>query len=199
MAASLCSAALAKGVSESYLGGEVTVGQAYRFVLPKFLTLVGAALLVALITGLGFILLVAPGVIFSVWFILTLQVIVLENRKALPAMGRSRSLVAGNFGKVILVALVLFLINLVVGSIFTAPWMVVLLRDPQNPENIRTFKLLSQLSSVVAQVLTAPIGAAAMILLYYDLRIRKEGFDLEMLAGSLGVREMPPDAAPPIH
>jgi hypothetical protein len=30
-----------------------------------------------------------------------------------------------------------------------------------------------------------PISATAMVLLYYDLRIRKEGFDLEMLAQSM--------------
>ena len=32
----------------------------------------------------------------------------------------------------------------------------------------------------------APISAAAYVLLYYDLRIRKEGFDLQMLAQSVG-------------
>jgi hypothetical protein len=42
--------------------------------------------------------------------------------------------------------------------------------------------------ALVAQILAAPIGAVAMILLYYDLRIRKEGFDLAMLAQQLGKR-----------
>ena len=44
----------------------------------------------------------------------------------------------------------------------------------------------NQLASVVGQILVAPIGATAYILLYYDLRIRKEGFDLQMLASSIG-------------
>jgi hypothetical protein len=42
-----------------------------------------------------------------------------------------------------------------------------------------------QLFTVVGTVLVTPISSAATILLYYDLRIRKEGFDLEQLAQRL--------------
>jgi len=63
----LSTAALFKGVSESYLGRDVSVGQAYRFVLPKALSLIGAALLVGLITLAGYVLCIVPGVIFSLW------------------------------------------------------------------------------------------------------------------------------------
>ena len=45
---------------------------------------------------------------------------------------------------------------------------------------------VSQSAGVLARILSAPIGAAAYVLLYYDLRIRKEGFDLQMLAQSVG-------------
>ena len=44
-----------------------------------------------------------------------------------------------------------------------------------------------------------PIGAAASILLYYDLRIRKEGFDLDMLAQSLGLETAAADEQAPIE
>jgi hypothetical protein len=44
---------------------------------------------------------------------------------------------------------------------------------------------VQQLVSIIPQILATPIGASAFILLYYDLRIRKEGFDLEMLARSM--------------
>ncbi len=33
-----------------------------------------------------------------------------------------------------------------------------------------------------------PVGTIAITLLYYDLRIRKEGFDLEMLSRAIGDR-----------
>jgi hypothetical protein len=47
--------------------------------------------------------------------------------------------------------------------------------------------VIPQVFAIAAEVLVMPIGAASSILLYYDLRIRKEGFDLEMLAQSLGL------------
>jgi hypothetical protein len=37
----------------------------------------------------------------------------------------------------------------------------------------------------VLNLLVAPFSSIAWILLYYDLRIRKEGFDLEVLAKSM--------------
>jgi len=46
--------------------------------------------------------------------------------------------------------------------------------------------VIRQLLSLAATVVTAPISAIATVLLYYDLRIRKEAFDLEMLAKSMG-------------
>ena len=96
----LCQAALIKSVSETYLGHEITIGQAYRFALPKSVTLVLATLCVGLVTGLGFLLLIIPGVIFSLWFYLTAPAIVVENHSVGNGMSRSKALVGGNLGKV---------------------------------------------------------------------------------------------------
>ena len=52
--------------------------------------------------------------------------------------------------------------------------------------NIMIMTFVNQLFSLAGQILIVPIGAIAYILLYYDLRIRKEGFDLQMLANSIG-------------
>jgi hypothetical protein len=47
----------------------------------------------------------------------------------------------------------------------------------------------------LGQILAIPISTAASILLYYDLRIRKEGFDLQMLAQSMTAGQGEPRAA----
>ena len=67
----LCQAALIKNISELYLGREATVGQSYRYVIPKLLTLIGAGILVTLVVSMGYILLIVPGVIFTLWLALT--------------------------------------------------------------------------------------------------------------------------------
>jgi hypothetical protein len=180
----LCQAALIKNISETYLGHEVTVGETYRFVLPKLLTLLGASLLVGLVKTLGLMLLVVPGIIFGLWFALTISSIVVEDQKILSAMSRSKKLVAGNMGKVFLVGLLLFLIGIAIMTAFA--WPVRVAGALLSVGTVRVVPLLSGLASIASGVLVAPIGAAAYVLLYYDLRIRKEGFDLQMLAQSMG-------------
>ena len=49
----------------------------------------------------------------------------------------------------------------------------------------------------IVQILLYPVLAVTVTLLYYDLRIRKEGFDIEMMASELGGRA--PAAAPPVR
>lgn len=195
----LCNGALIKSVSESYLGNEVSVGQAYRFVLPKLWTLIWASIVVGFICALGYLLCVVPGVIFSLWLALTTQAIIIENLKASEGMKRSKALAKGNLGKIFLVGLVILLIALIVG------WLAGLLgvlvgRGLGMAQTVfgaprPAAMVIRQIFSVIGQVLAAPIGAAAFILLYYDLRIRKEGFDLEMLAKRLGSGGMPSDGA----
>ena len=180
----LCRGALTKSVSESYLGNEITAGQAYRYVLPKFLSLIGAGFLVALITYLGLLLLIVPGIIFALWFALTTPAIVLENLKAVKGMSRSRILASGNLGKIFSIGFLVLLISWVISIPFS--FVGGLMSNILFSNNIMIMTFVNQLFSLAGQILIVPIGAIAYILLYYDLRIRKEGFDLQMLANSIG-------------
>jgi hypothetical protein len=192
----LTTAALVKSISESYLGREASVGQSYRFVLPKALSLIGAALLVALIAGVGYLLCVVPGVIFALWFSLTAPSIVIENRGATAGMSRSKDLVSGNLGRVFLVFLIVFLISAAFSFVFGAAGQflaMTVLADKR-----LALVAIQQLLEMIPAILVMPIGAAASVLLYYDLRIRKEGFDLELLAERLGAAEAPASDAPAV-
>jgi hypothetical protein len=51
--------------------------------------------------------------------------------------------------------------------------------------NVLLGDFINQFFTLIGQILAIPVGAAAFILLYYDLRIRKEGFDLQMLAQAM--------------
>ena len=191
----LSTAALVKSVSESYLGREASVGQSYQFVLPKALSLIGAALLVALVTGVGYMLCVVPGVIFSLWFALTAPSIVIENRRATQGMARSKDLASGNLGRIFLVFLVVFLISVAFSFVFGAGSQVLAMTlfagNPMAAVAVR------QLFEMIPAILVMPVGAAASVLLYYDLRIRKEGFDLELLAERLGAEAPGPASEAP--
>ncbi len=47
------------------------------------------------------------------------------------------------------------------------------------------FPLVRDIVQTLAGAILLPIGTAPAILLYYDLRIRKEGFDLQMLSSAI--------------
>ncbi len=74
LATLLSSAALIRGVSQYYLGDDVSVGGAYGNVVPKLLTLIGASILVGLVVMLGMVLFIIPGIIFMFWYTLTTQI-----------------------------------------------------------------------------------------------------------------------------
>jgi len=179
---SLCNAALIRSVSESYLGGDVTVGQAYRTVLPRLVSIIVAAFLVGAVTMVGLLLCVVPGVFLMLWLCLTITAIIVEDVGPLQGMSRSKQLVSGNLGKVFVLGLLVMLISWAVGI------AAQFLGAPASPALIGAVPsiVIRQLLSLAATVVTAPISATATVLLYYDLRIRKEAFDLEMLAKSMG-------------
>jgi hypothetical protein len=208
LAQTLMNGALAKGVSLAYIGQESSVGGVYRFVLPKLGALVLAGILVALVTTVGFLLLIVPGIIFALWYALTAQCVVVEGVGASEGMRRSKQLVSGNLGKVFLVSLVVGLITAIFAQIVNWIAQQAFVSAPESNAPVaimatmRSQLLVQEIAQLVAGVLTMPISAGAFILLYYDLRIRKEGFDLEMLARAVGAQGAggggPADAGPTI-
>jgi hypothetical protein len=183
----LCSGALTRSVAETYLGHDMSVGQAYKHVLPKFLTLILASILVSLCVGFGFVLLVVPGIIFGLWFALTTPAIIMEDLKAMPGMSRSRALVKGNLGKVLMVGFLVFVLMLVITLPFQFAGTLLTKMVPQDNQTISL--LIINLFETIGQLITTPVGAIASILLYYDLRIRKEGFDLQMMIENMNLRQ----------
>ncbi len=176
----LSNGALVKNVSEYYLGNTLTIGQTYRFVIPKLLTMIIAMILMMIIIMFGFVLLIVPGIIFSLWFALTIQVIMAENLGPIEGLSRSKNLAKGNLGKIFAVSFVANILATIVGGMIGG--LVGFIGGYVWSFNSSTFNIILHLAELFANVITMPFVATALILLYYDLRIRKEGFDLEMMA-----------------
>ncbi len=120
-------------------------------------------------------------------------VVVLEDSQAVPALQRSWRLVSGQFWRVfgIMVS--------IARSIMVYPVQFGMMLLGENMMAV-TYAV-TQGVAVVAQLLTFPLMIAGTVLLYYDLRIRKEGFDLAAMAEAIGqpelaVRTVTGEAAP---
>jgi hypothetical protein len=156
----LITGALAIAVSKRYLGEQVTVGQAYKAV--------------------GVVTLFILTVIFVVRWVFVPQAIVLENQGVWGSLRRSWNLVSGTFWRVLGIGIVFVLIvgvfQLIVGRVAGT----IVLTGSANPTRALVIAI-----QAVAGILVRPIELVGITLLYYDLRIRKEGFDLEVMARGL--------------
>ena len=175
----LCQGALVHNISAAYLGEDIGAWASYRRAAPRLIRLLIANLIAAIIIGCGFILFIVPGIIFSLWYMLLTAVVMLETKGILGSGKRSRELMRGNLGKGFVLALVVFVLGFIFQMIVSAALAIIGGFTPAATVHILTFV------ENAAPAVILPIQVAPMILLYYDLRIRKEGFDLERLAASL--------------
>lgn len=165
-------------VSDAYLGRETSATMALHRALSLLGRLVVISILSSLLIGMGFMLLIVPGVILLSGLVLSTVVAVLEAPpSATAAMGRSWELTMGFRGKVFLTLLVAFLL-LMVPSIALGGMEAIIGGEAG-------VALVVLALEAILQILIYPFLYVVMTVLYYDLRVRKEGFDLELLASSL--------------
>lgn len=177
-------------IAEGYLGRTLSAGDAVRRTVDRLGLLIASGLMVGLVVGLGVLLIFVPGVILLSGLIITTQVVVLESPAgATAAMGRAWSLSRGFRWRMFLLLLVGFALTLVVlmgTNLFVA---VVFggfgaVSEPDATASIGLV-LLQQGVQLVMNMLIAPLTYCFLTVAYYDLRVRKEAFDLEILANSL--------------
>lgn len=185
LAFTLAAGATTRAVGDLYLGEPASLRRSYGAlfrILPRYLVTV---FLTNLVEGLGFLMLVIPGILFTVWFSFASSVCVLENQAGTTAMGRSRTLARGSGGRIFGILLLFGILTAVLeGSVSTACEEFL----PNVVADEWTRWALSNAASSVTTLLITPYFSIAWVLLYYDLRIRKEGFDLEVLARTLAAK-----------
>ena len=172
----LCSAAMIHSISASYLGETLSAGESFARAAPRLLPLLGTNLITGIAIMVGYMLCVVPGVIFGLWFLLIAPVVILERIGGSSAMGRSRELMRGNLGKgfvlMLVVGLLSWVVNFALGMLTgVVPW-----------PHVAVEAVIQNLFPAIL----LPIVLSPTILLYYDLRIRKEAFDLQKLSETLG-------------
>jgi hypothetical protein len=173
-------------VSESYLGRPLGAGAALSRSTPLLGRIIVCSILLALVVGLGFVFLFVPGIILACGLIVAFPALVLEpGATASGALGRSWSLTRGArlrmFG-LMLTLLILLYIPLV--SLLGIAALVMPAEDMASAGTSPGGLLAVALGGVV-QMLIYPLFYCVLTVAYYDLRVRKEGFDLEVLASTL--------------
>jgi hypothetical protein len=185
--------AITRAVAAEVAGEDPSVEQSYRFGFHRL----GSVLLVSVLVGLaiigGPILLVMvillltndparspvlwllpliPGIYIGVRLAVSIQALVVEGRRGTQAMGRSWARVGGHWWHAFGTLLVAWLLLGVVNAVITAPFGA-------------TNWFVQGVAAAVATVVTLPYGVLVGVLLYLDLRARKERLSLETLRADL--------------
>lgn len=190
LAAMLAFPFITVAVSEICLGNRASVKHSWQRVRSKSMGgFIKTYLLVMLILVVGLIMLVIPGIVFAAWYLFTLQVVVLESLYGTSAMKRSKELGKGfywrNLGIILLLYMVMLaaylLIALVLGG---AIGVMVGLLFPAAVGSTALYMSYSVIDSALLTVLS-PFPAIGLVLLYYDMRARKECYDSTTLAEDL--------------
>jgi hypothetical protein len=201
--AGLLAPIIARGVG----GQQISAGDAWRLTGPRLPSLLLATLLV-LLAGLGPLLILgllvgiaflagAPAAVYGVlilvglaalvltiWFSTMLSlvtpVVVLENESPGRALARSWRLVTRSFWRVFGITLLAGIIVAVAGGILQLPFTV--LSALSGSGIVGTVIIV--IGTIAAGTVTRPITAGVTVLLYVDMRMRKEGLDLALRTAS---------------
>ena len=176
-------------VSESYLGRPITAWEALGRSTPYVGTVLVCSLLFTLVVGLGFLLLFIPGVILAVGLVLAIPAVVLEpGLSPMQALSRSWRLTRGSrwriFGLGVVLMVLIYIPVVAVGAIFAVLLPASVTAGPSAGSAMVAAVLGLAITGLV-QIFIYPLFYCVLTVTYYDLRVRKEGFDLELLASQL--------------
>jgi hypothetical protein len=172
-------------VSELYLGRMTTIGQSLGRVRGELLSLFGVVFLNGLATGVALIFLIIPGIYVACRLCVCVPAALLENLGPRDSLERSYGLTQENAGRAFLIFLLYFVILYAALFLFDVPFAIGIQFAAHGASMIRTLTALMQVGNFVAAVLITPVLTIAMSIFYFDLRVRKEAFDLQMMMNPL--------------
>jgi hypothetical protein len=164
--------AITRTIATEVTGHDLDLEQSYRFGFARLGPILIVSILVGLATLLGLIVFIIPGIYICVRLAVSIQALVIEGRRGTEAMRRSWDLVGGHWWHAAFTLLVAALITGVVNAVITAPFGA-------------GAWFLKGVAAAVATTVTLPYGALVGVLLYLDLRARRERLDLDTLKANL--------------
>ena len=118
---------------------------------------------------------------------------VLEDESATEAIRRSIVLTKGSLLRVFVLVAFTMVITYAVLAIFQGPFLFAAAMAGPESSTFFWMNLLGTVTGSIGGAFTAPLMIVAFAVLYYDLRVRNEGLDLQLMLAGL---DAPADAAP---
>jgi hypothetical protein len=165
------------------------------FLLPTLIA-PGSRLLVAIIAGLATFAAIVAAAVWAIRiycrYSLAVPACVVEGLPVMISLRRSRFLSQGSLGRIFLAFLLLLILVIAFSLVLSIPNYIELAFHPGKPS--LPFAIWNLLSSFLAGTLSQPVATIAIALIYFDQRVRKEAFDLQLMMEAIGGQAPPPAA-----
>ncbi len=183
LAAQIATGACFKAVSGAYLDEETDWRGSLRFAASRFGSLLWLSVLLFVFLVPALLACIVPGAYLYVAWSVAAPVLLLEGVKGRKALKRSRALVKGRFWQTLSTVVLMGILSAIVQSVFVGIFAGL--------ASVGGNEVASAIAEAIGQTassaLTTPLTAAVLTVMYFDLRVRKEGFDIELLARRMGV------------
>ena len=192
----LMAGALIYGTCEQHLRQPIDVGRAYSFAWKRLVNLIGAALLVMIavfflaITCIGF----PFAIYFAVKWTFASPAIVVEGHGPIEAMSRSAGLVTGSWWRVFGIGLVFIIMMFVAQLVIGIPISFIATGVGGEADDV-----IQAIGSGIGSILIFPFMWIGITLLYYDLRLRREEFNIDIMSEEMGLESGGADKRGPIY
>jgi hypothetical protein len=148
----------------------VSLGESMKVGLSRVFAVILLALLMGILGGLAALLLIVPAlIVMTMWFVST-PACVVERTGPWTSMKRSAALTKGHRWKVFGLLLLLILVSLIVAGLLQLVLMQV------------GSTILVLLGTLLWGALWTAFYSIAVVTTYHDLRVAKEGIDIEQIA-----------------
>jgi hypothetical protein len=168
----LTNGALTIAAADRVLGGSAGWREVWMLLFRRLGILLSAVIPAALLIGVGTVFLVVPGIILGLLFSFVSPVVLIEGLRGRAALRRSVELVKSDWLRV---AIVIFVFGLLCGL----ARIVALVLIPRSA--IFALSLFGDLFTLVLM----PVPVLGLVLLYFDIRRRREGFTPDRLRADL--------------
>lgn len=169
-----------KMAADAKFGAEVSPRAALNYVAARLGALLFSFFLVCFVSCFAMIGMFVPGVVVIVMFIFSLHITLFEKRRAIPAMRRSAFLIQSFWWRTFFLVGFAFAFIMTLSSLpsIATGLLRYFISDPVR-------NILDSTLALGALVFTLPVATILSTALYFDLRIRKEGLDLEIACDRL--------------
>jgi hypothetical protein len=185
----LTMAACVLAVAEIYLGRNVTVAAAYGKMLQSVWQMLGLLIniCIRMLLCIATIILIPMALLLMLWYAFAIPASLVERLSSGKALTRSRDLTEGMRGQIFLTFVLMLILTYIVTLVLQMPIGFLTVKIVREQHAIPMWlTVFAGLMNAVAGALTTPPLMVALTLLYFNTRVVREGYDLELMLERLG-------------